>query len=103
MGKKNAPQQAQFIFPKTQGELVRFARGQETQASFAARLRVDRSCLSRYERGELGAPTAVIDHCLQEVARALAKTGEPADPIGKALALTRQAVEELQSLSSVAD
>src|SRR2546427_3123093 len=48
-------------FPTRQSELIRQARGQRTQAEFAKLLGVDRSCLSRYEREQLGAPTSVIN------------------------------------------
>jgi len=55
-------------FPTSQRELLIAARGTATQAEFAKRLSVDRSCLSRYEREQLGAPTSVLNYCLKVVA-----------------------------------
>lgn len=46
------------------------ARGSRSQREFAELLGVDKSCLSRYENGKLGAPVAVIDKCLSLVASA---------------------------------
>ncbi|QOT76326.1 helix-turn-helix domain-containing protein [Cupriavidus basilensis] len=57
--------------PETQGELIRWARGKSTQAEFAASLRINKSCLSRYESGKLGAPTHLINYCLRQLAEAV--------------------------------
>ncbi|MHA6831209.1 helix-turn-helix domain-containing protein [Ralstonia pseudosolanacearum] len=59
-------------FPRTQSELLRQARGKRTQKDFAAYLGVDKTCLSRYEAGKLGAPARVVDVCLALVADQLA-------------------------------
>lgn len=83
-----------FAFPLTQGELIRTARGDRTQQEFADTLGVHRSCLSRYESEGLGAPAAVINHCLQAVA-ALA-SNDAASPVQRALRHARLAVTELE-------
>src|SRR5687768_10186726 len=75
-------------FPTSQGELLVAARGTATQAEFAKRLGVDRSCLSRYEREQLGAPTAVLNYCLRTVAELHAGV-EGASMIDQALAHVR--------------
>lgn len=77
-----------FEFPKSQRELLIAARGTLSQAKFAAQLGVDRSCLSRYEREELGAPTSVLNYCLAHVARVHAQ--------GHSDSLVRQALAHLQ-------
>jgi len=64
-------------FPCSQKELLRLARGNATQKEFAVRLKVDKSCLSRYEAGKLGAPVRVIDDCLQIVAERFAQSTGP--------------------------
>ncbi|CBJ36221.1 conserved protein of unknown function [Ralstonia solanacearum CMR15] len=55
-------------YPRSQSELLRQARGKRTQKDFAAYLEVDKTCLSRYESGKLGAPARVVDACLALVA-----------------------------------
>ncbi len=45
------------------------ARGARSQREFAELLCVDKTCLSRYENGKLGAPVAVINQCLALVAQ----------------------------------
>lgn len=62
-------------FPKSQGQLIRAARGLRTQGEFARLLNVDRSCLSRYESERLGAPPRVINYCLAAVAKDLRVKG----------------------------
>ncbi|WP_019450432.1 helix-turn-helix domain-containing protein [Cupriavidus sp. BIS7] len=57
-----------MAYPRSQAELVRRARGERTQKEFATLLGVEKSCLSRYESGKLGAPTRVIDACLALIA-----------------------------------
>lgn len=86
-------------FPTTQGQLIRDARGTMTQAQFARALEVDRSCLSRYESEQLGAPTTVLNHCLRIVAGRLAGTDLAVSPVDRALRLAREAVVELEALS----
>lgn len=83
-------------FPSRQGQLIRFARGEATQAEFARRLGVHRSCLSRYESEALGAPTAVLNICLQALAEHLNGKSEPATTLERALMRARQTVEELE-------
>lgn len=75
------------------------ARGDMTKTAFAKVLNVDRSCLSRYESEQLGAPTSVLNHCLRAIAE---QRGEPrvkATPLARALQLTRNAVRELEEAS----
>jgi hypothetical protein len=57
------------MLPRTQGELIRSARAELSQASFAKQLGVDRTCLCRYESEALGAPSMVINACLQILAQ----------------------------------
>jgi hypothetical protein len=64
-------------YPHSQKELLRLARGEATQKEFASRLKVDKSCLSRYEGEKLGAPVRVINDCLQIVAERLAQAPGP--------------------------
>lgn len=84
--------------PITQGELIRSARGDLSQAVFARQLGVDRSCLSRYESEGLGAPPSVINACLRMAAeRATDGSIEPADvALDHALASARSLVNELE-------
>jgi len=82
--------------PTRQSELIRQARGQRTQAEFAKLLGVDRSCLSRYEREQLGAPTSVINHCLGAIAAQSRSPVAEVDPVRRALRLTIDATRELQ-------
>lgn len=75
------------------------ARGDMTKTAFAKELKVDRSCLSRYESEKLGAPTSVLNYCLRAIA---ARHGEPnpkASPTDRALQLTRNAVRELEAIT----
>lgn len=83
-------------FPTSQGELIRRARGGQTQTAFAKVLEVDRTCLSRYESEQLGAPTAVINFCLRAVAAQVDAGPDEATPLAKALRLTRDAVRQLE-------
>lgn len=85
-------------FPTSQGDLIRSARGQLTQAEFARTLGVDRSCLSRYESEALGAPTTVINHCLQALASSMAAEGDKWQ-LQEALAHARLTVESLEKAS----
>jgi len=84
-------------FPTSQGQLLRAARGDATQVEFAKRLGVDRSCLSRYESEALGAPTSVINACLQSLAARVGSPTSASSPIEAALAHARQAVAALES------
>jgi len=89
-------------FPTSQGELLAAARGAATQAEFAKRLGVDRSCLSRYEREQLGAPTAVLNYCLKVVADRLADF-EGASMVDQALAHVRRAANALEHASKAGE
>jgi len=82
-------------FPTSQGELIKFARGEKAQSAFAKELGVDRTCLSRYESEKLGAPTKVLNYCLRAIA---AHMGPSADgqPLQQALDHVRQAVDFLE-------
>ena len=86
-------------FPDTQGKLIRAARADRTQAQFAQVLRVDRSCLSRYERGTLGAPTAVIDFCLTAFAKKIAAESGQSWQFKQALELARETVAALEHIA----
>ena len=94
---------SQNSFPRSQGELVRRARGTRTQKQFSQILGVERSCLSRYESEKLGAPTKVLNHCLSAIAAQIG--GEPTDVTGLAQALihARQAVFCLESVKAASD
>lgn len=81
-------------FPTSQGELIKAARGQETQAAFAKRLGIGKSSLSRYESEKLGAPTIVLNYCLRAVADQLHE-GNPS-AVKQALALVRRAAQTLE-------
>jgi hypothetical protein len=87
-------------FPTSQGELIRRARGAQTQTAFAKVLQVDRTCLSRYESERLGAPTAVINYCLRAIAAQVDNGQGGATPLAKALRLTRDAVRELETAAA---
>jgi predicted transcriptional regulator len=85
-------------FPLSQGELIRCARGEVSQTQFAKTLGVDRSCLSRYESEKLGAPTAVLNHCLRAVAAQMEDEGAPFEgPLQQALRSARKVVAELEA------
>ncbi len=89
-----------FVYPTSQAELVRAARGDRTQAEFAQLLGCDRSCLSRYEREQLGAPPAVISQCLRIVAMSAVARGGGPRPYERALVQARRVVEELEMLEA---
>lgn len=86
------------LLPTSQGELIRFARGDRTQAEFARALGVDRSCLSRYESEALGAPTAVVNHCLAALSTSLAAAGRTW-AVEEALAHARLTVAALEAVA----
>lgn len=58
------------------------------------RLKVDKTCLSRYESGKLGAPVRVIDECLKIVANSLVESSSPS--IESALEHARMTVKCLE-------
>lgn len=86
------------FFPSTQGELIRHVRAGTSQKAFAEVLDVSRSCLSRYESEELGAPPKVINHCLGAIAAQMAGGKRSADPITRALQLSRDTTKQLEQL-----
>jgi hypothetical protein len=85
-------------FPTSQGKLIKAVRGERTQAAFAEEVGVDRSCLSRYEKETLGAPTKLLNYCLQAVAMQLGGEGASGVGLRKALHHMHQAVDELEAL-----
>lgn len=87
-------------FPTTQGELIKRARGAQTQTAFALVLNVSRSCLSRYESEALGAPPGVINYCLGAIAAQLSERSEDEDPLERALRLSRATTRQLEAASS---
>lgn len=87
-------------FPASQGELIKRVRGGRTQTEFARELKVSRSCLSRYESEQLGAPTGVLNHCLRAIAAQLAGgADDPRDPLQRALQLSRDMTRELEQVA----
>jgi hypothetical protein len=87
--------------PRTQGELIRWARGKSTQAEFAAAHGVAKSSLSRYEAEKLGAPTRLINDCLSQLAGFLMAKPGAADGIKGALDNARKTVTLLEGLAGV--
>jgi len=87
-----------FVYPTSQGELIRTARGARTQVEFAKLLGCDRSCLSRYEREQLGASPKVINQCLRIVANSMARADVNPKPYERALLQARRVVAELEML-----
>ena len=83
-------------FPTSQGELIKRARGQKPQAAFAKELGVDRTCLSRYEREKLGAPTKVLNYCLRAIAAHAGQSDGEVRPVEQALEHVRQAADFLE-------
>lgn len=86
-------------FPTSQGELIRAARGGETQAAFAEKLGVNKSSLSRYESERLGAPTSVLNYCLRAVAGQL--QDDQVSAVQQALTLVRRAAQTLERATEV--
>jgi len=83
-------------FPTSQGELIKRARGEKPQAAFAKELGVDRTCLSRYEREKLGAPTKVLNYCLRAIAAHAGQGDAGGRPVEQALEHVRQAADFLE-------
>jgi formyltetrahydrofolate synthetase len=82
--------------PTSQGELIKLARGERTQAAFAKELGVDRTCMSRYESEKLGAPTKVLNYCLRAITAHVGAGAEKEQPVQQALDHVRQAVDFLE-------
>lgn len=89
-----------FEFPRSQRELIRAARAEATQVAFAKMLGVDRSCLSRYESEALGAPTSVLNHCLEVIAQRAAAGMAPVTDVQRALLYAQQVVVALESATT---
>ena len=83
-------------FPLSQGELIKRARGEKPQSAFAKELGVDRTCLSRYEREKLGAPTKVLNYCLRAIAAHAGQVDAGDRPVEQALEHVRQAADFLE-------
>lgn len=86
-------------FPTSQAELLKVARGGDTQAAFAIKLGVNKSSLSRYESEKIGAPTSVLNYCLQAVANQM--QGGQTSAVQKALILVRRAAETLEKVEEL--
>lgn len=67
-----------------------------TKSAFACLLGVHRSCLTRYESEELGAPPKVINDCLRAIAAHLNPISSARPPLAQALHHARQGVELLE-------
>ncbi len=89
-----------FEFPRSQSELIRAARAEATQVAFAKMLRVDRSCLSRYESEALGAPTSVLNHCLKVIAERAAAGSAPVTDVQRALRYANKVVAALEAATT---
>jgi hypothetical protein len=87
--------------PRTQGELIRWARGKRTQAEFAAAHGVNKSSLSRFEAEKAGAPTRLINDCLSLFADFLMANPGAADGLKGALDNARKTVTLLEGLAGV--
>ena len=92
-------QHSSFSLPKTQGELIRYARGSLTQAEFSRHLGIERSCLSRYEREKLGVPVKVLNYCLGAIAAQIGASLALIQGLEQALAHGRQTVALLEVAS----
>lgn len=90
-----------MIPPRTQGELIRWARGKSTQAEFAAAHGVNKSSLSRFEAEKAGAPTHLINDCLSQLADFLMANPGTTDGIQSALDNARKTVSVLEGLARV--
>jgi len=87
--------------PDSQGQLIRWARGDSTQAEFAAAHGINKSCLSRYESEKLGAPTRLINSCLKRLAEELSGRSHTESALEGALENARRAVTLLEGLTAV--
>jgi len=86
----------QSAYPTSQGELIRMVRDRATQADFAKLLGVHPSCLSRYEKEQLGAPTKVLNFCLNAIAARDGGTDPSSNEVQRALSHLRLAAAELE-------
>lgn len=77
---------------------MRWARGDATQADFAALAGVNKSSLSRYETEKLGAPTRLINYCLARLAEAVSEHSHTESPLESALENAKRTVQLLEEL-----
>lgn len=85
--------------PRSQGQLLRWARGALTQAEFAALTGVNKSTLSRYESEKLGAPTHLINYCLARLAELVSDHSHSDAGLEGALDNARRTVAMLEGLA----
>lgn len=85
-----------ITFPTSQSELIRSARGGNSQRAFARELDVSPSSMSRYESEQLGAPVSVITRCLTIVSRQLLGPEPVLSPAETALFHARSAVTAIE-------
>ena len=90
-------------YPASQRELIQAARGDMTQVEFARLAGVGRSALNKYEKEALGAPTKLLNYCLNKIARQMEASAPFSSRATKALAHARQAVDELEALTKNGD
>lgn len=84
------------LFPTSQAELIKMARGSRTKTDFARLLEVSRSGLSRYESEELGAPPRVITRCLRAIATQLSDQDVKDDPLDRAIQMSKDVTRQLE-------
>ncbi len=92
---------AHMLIPRSQGELIRTVRGKRSQSEFARALGCDRSCLSRYENESLGAPTSVINFCLQAIAQDIPEQIAMGLPIEAAIRHAKEVVFALERMKTL--
>jgi transcriptional regulator with XRE-family HTH domain len=85
--------------PRSQGELLKWARGSSTQADFAVATGVSKSALSRYETEQLGAPTRLINYCLARLAETVNEHDHAENGLKGALETAKRTVSMLEALS----
>jgi DNA-binding XRE family transcriptional regulator len=90
-----------MIPPRSQGELIRWARGKSTQAEFAAAHGVNKSSLSRFEAEKAGAPTHLINDCLSLFADFLMTNPDAADGLKAVLDNARKTITLLEDLAVI--
>lgn len=89
------------MIPSSQGELIRTVRGKRSQSEFAKTLGCDRSCLSRYENESLGAPTSVINYCLQAIAQEVPEQVAMGLPIDAAMRHAKEVIFALERMKTL--
>ena len=81
-------------FPRSQGDLLKAARGGDTQAAFAKKLGINKTSWSRYESEKIGAPIDVLNYCLKAVSERFQDGNLSA--VEQALDLVRRAAHTLE-------